>query len=371
VADIGLDNMTKQFPGGTRALDDFCLSVPDGEFLVLVGPSGCGKTTALRLIAGLDKPTSGKIRIGERVVNGVSARDRDIAMVFQNYALYPHMTIYRNLAFGLKERRTPKREIDRRVREMSSILSLDDLLKRRPAQLSGGQRQRVAMGRALVRESKVFLLDEPLSNLDAKLRVQMRAELKRLHHRVGITTVYVTHDQVEAMTLADRVVVMSAGRVQQIGSPQDVYRRPANLFVAGFIGSPAMNLLRGQARGSVITAGELSFRREGVPDGEVVVGIRPEALVPGAADGAPALTLEVELVEPLGESVLVHGTVAGSHAESGAEEEQAVLTAAGSRAPVTAIFPEAAQPDPGQRVPVAAAPERIYLFDAASTEAIN
>ncbi len=370
MAGIGLDNVTKQFPGGTRALDDFCLSVPDGEFLVLVGPSGCGKTTALRLIAGLDKPTSGKIRIGEQVVNGVSARDRDIAMVFQNYALYPHMTIYRNLAFGLRERRTPKREIDRRVREMSSILSLDDLLKRRPAQLSGGQRQRVAMGRALVREPRVFLLDEPLSNLDAKLRVQMRAELKRLHQRVGITTVYVTHDQVEAMTLADRVVVMSAGRVQQIGSPQDVYRRPANLFVAGFIGSPAMNLLRGQARGSVITAGELSFRREGVPDREIVVGIRPEALVPGAADGAPALTLEVELVEPLGESALVHGTVAGSHAESGAEEEQAVLTAAGSRAPVTAIFPEAARPEPGQRVPVAVAPERIYLFDAASTEAI-
>ena len=198
----------------------------------------------------------------------------------------------------------------------------------------------------------------------------MRAELKRLHQRVGITTVYVTHDQVEAMTLADRVVVMSAGRVQQIGSPQDVYRRPANLFVAGFVGSPAMNLLRGQACGSLITAGELSFRREGVADGEIVVGIRPEVLVPGAADGAPALTLEVELVEPLGESALVHGTVAGSHAESGAEEEQAVLTAAGSRAAVTAIFPEAAQPEPGQRVPVAVAPERIYLFDAASTEAI-
>jgi sn-glycerol 3-phosphate transport system ATP-binding protein len=370
VADIGLENVTKEFPGGACALDDFCLEVPDGEFLVLVGPSGCGKTTALRLIAGLDKPTSGKIRIGERVVNGISARDRDIAMVFQNYALYPHMTIYRNLAFGLKERRTPKREIERRVREMSSILSLDELLKRRPAQLSGGQRQRVAMGRALVREPKVFLLDEPLSNLDAKLRVQMRAELKRLHQRLGITTVYVTHDQVEALTLADRVVVMSAGKVLQIGAPQDVYRRPANLFVAGFIGSPAMNLLRGTASGGLITAGELSFSRPGVPGGEVVVGLRPESMDPAPA-GGPALTMEIDLVEPLGESVLVHGTVAGSVVQSGAEEEKAIIVPGGSRAPVTAIFPDSAQPAPGQRVQVGVAPDRIYLFDAASGAAIQ
>ncbi len=230
-------------------MHDLSLQIEDGEFLILVGPSGCGKTTALRIVAGLEKPTSGTITIGDRVVNDVSPRDRDIAMVFQNYALYPHMTVYKNLAFGLKERKTPKPEIDRRVREAGAMLGLDDLLKRRPAQLSGGQRQRVAMGRALVREPVAFLLDEPLSNLDAKLRVQMRAELKRIHQRLGITTIYVTHDQVEAMTLGDRIVVMSAGEVQQIGKPHDVYRHPANLFVAGFIGSPPMNLLRGRADG--------------------------------------------------------------------------------------------------------------------------
>ena len=260
MARVALQNVTKQFHGGTLALDDLSLEIADGEFLILVGPSGCGKTTALRLIAGLEKATSGTIMIGDTSVNGVSPRDRDIAMVFQNYALYPHMTVYRNLGFGLRERRTPRREVDRRVREISTVLGLDDLLKRRPAQLSGGQRQRVAMGRALVREPKAFLLDEPLSNLDAKLRVQMRAELKRLHAKLGITTIYVTHDQIEAMTLADRIVVMSAGKALQIGTPQEVFSRPANLFVAGFIGSPAMNLLRGRAsaRGS---AGHRDHRR--------------------------------------------------------------------------------------------------------------
>jgi sn-glycerol 3-phosphate transport system ATP-binding protein len=370
MANVALRSITKEYPGGTFALDDLSLDVPDGEFLILVGPSGCGKTTALRLIAGLDKPTSGQISIGERLVNGISPRDRDIAMVFQNYALYPHMTVYRNLAFGLKERRTPKREIDRRVREISSVLSLDELLKRRPAQLSGGQRQRVAMGRALVREPKVFLLDEPLSNLDAKLRVQMRAELKRLHQRLGITTVYVTHDQVEAMTLADRIVVMSAGKALQIGPPQEVFRHPANLFVAGFIGSPAMNLLRGRADGSQVVAGELAFGRPGVPGGGVAVGIRPESLVP-AADGMPGLDLEVDLVEPLGEAAIVHGTVAGTAVASGAEEEKEILAARESRAPVTAIFAAADQPAPGDRVRVGVPPDRIYLFDLATGEAIR
>jgi len=390
MADIALQNVTKEFPGGTFALDDLSLDVPDGEFLILVGPSGCGKTTALRLIAGLEKPTSGQIRIGERLVNGVSPRDRDIAMVFQNYALYPHMTVYRNLAFGLKERRTPKREIDRRVREISTVLSLDELLKRRPAQLSGGQRQRVAMGRALVREPKVFLLDEPLSNLDAKLRVQMRAELKRLHQKLGITTVYVTHDQVEAMTLADRIVVMSAGKALQIGPPQEVFRRPANIFVAGFIGSPAMNLIRGRASGGQVSAGELSFRRDGVPDGDVVVGLRPESLTPlhgdhrsGPADrpsgpgdrpsgpgGLPSLELDVDLVEPLGESALVHGTVAGTVVRSGAEEEKEILVGASSRAPVTAIFTAADQPKSGERVRIGIEPGRIYLFDSQTGQAI-
>ena len=379
MADVTFENVSKEFPGGTFAVDDLTLDVGDGELLILVGPSGCGKTTALRLIAGLEKPTAGTIRIGAETVNGVSPRDRDIAMVFQNYALYPHMTVYRNLAFGLKERRTPKRETDRRVREISSVLSLDELLKRRPAQLSGGQRQRVAMGRALVREPKVFLLDEPLSNLDAKLRVQMRAELKRLHKRVGITTVYVTHDQVEAMTLADRIVVMSAGKALQIGSPQDVFSRPANLFVAGFIGSPAMNLLQGRAGPAPdgigktqVTAGELCFDRAGVPSGDVVVGIRPESMVPGGEDlPGPSLDLEIELVEPLGESALVHGTVAGTAARSGAEEEQAILIDETSRAQVTAIFPASLQSRSGDRVRVRVDPERIYLFDAATGEAIR
>ena len=379
MAQVALNNVTKRFPGGTCALDDLSLEISDGEFLILVGPSGCGKTTALRLIAGLERATSGTITIGDTTVNGVSPRDRDIAMVFQNYALYPHMTVYRNLGFGLRERRTPKREVDRRVREISTILGLDDLLKRRPAQLSGGQRQRVAMGRALVREPKAFLLDEPLSNLDAKLRVQMRAELKRLHAKLGITTIYVTHDQIEAMTLADRIVVMSAGKALQIGTPQEVFARPANLFVAGFIGSPAMNLLRGRARAqgaadTEITAGDLRFTRPGVPDGEIIVGIRPESLVPVPADATdlahPTLDLEVDLVEPLGEQALVHGTVAGSAAQSGAEEEQAILTEAPSRAPVTAVLPAAGLPGPGDRVRVRVAPDRIYLFDAATGEAV-
>ena len=377
MARVALRNVTKVFHGGTCALDELSLEIPDGEFLILVGPSGCGKTTALRLIAGLEKATSGTIMIGDTTVNGVSPRDRDIAMVFQNYALYPHMTVYRNLGFRLRERQTPRREVDRRVQEISTVLGLDDLLKRRPAQLSGGQRQRVAMGRALVREPKVFLLDEPLSNLDAKLRVQMRAELKRLHAKLGITTIYVTHDQIEAMTLADRIVVMSAGRALQIGTPQEVFSRPANLFVAGFIGSPAMNLLRGRAsaRGPAdteITAGELRFTRAGVPDGEVIVGIRPESLDPVPADAAgPVLDLDVDLVEPLGEQALVHGTVAAAAARSGAEEEQAILTDASSRAPVTAVFPAAGLPDPGDRVRIRAAAERIYLFSAATGEAIQ
>ena len=370
MADVAFENVSKEFTGGTRAVDDLTLDIPDGEFLILVGPSGCGKTTALRLIAGLEKPTAGTIRIGADMVNGISPRDRDIAMVFQNYALYPHMTVWRNLAFGLKERRTPKREIDRRVGEISSILGLDELLKRRPAQLSGGQRQRVAMGRALVREPKAFLLDEPLSNLDAKLRVQMRAELKRLHQRLRITTVYVTHDQVEAMTLADRIVVMSGGKALQVGAPQEVYRRPDSLFVAGFIGSPAMNLLRGRADGSRVVAGDLAFSRPGgVPGGDVVVGIRPESIAP-AADGRPSAELEVDLVEPLGEATLVHGTVAGTAVESGAEEEKEILTPRGARAQVTAIFAAADQPAPGDRVRVGVAPDRIYLFDLATGAAI-
>jgi sn-glycerol 3-phosphate transport system ATP-binding protein len=370
MAEIAFDHVTKEFPGGTIALDDLTLSVPDGEFLILVGPSGCGKTTALRIVAGLEKPSSGVISIGGEAMNTVSPRDRDIAMVFQNYALYPHMTVYRNLAFGLKERHTPKPEIDRRVREASSILGLDELLKRRPAQLSGGQRQRVAMGRALVREPKAFLLDEPLSNLDAKLRVQMRAELKRIHQRLGITTVYVTHDQVEAMTLGDRIVVMSGGKAQQIGRPQEVYRHPANLFVAGFIGSPAMNLVRGAASNGGVVAGDLRFPWPSPPAAELAVGIRPECLTP-ADDGRPMIEFRVEVVEPLGEQVVVHGTVAGTAVHSGAEEQDEIpLLVEGARAPMTAIFAADPEPSPGDMLRLGVAPDRIHLFDLASGDAI-
>src|SRR5919197_986391 len=374
MAEVVFENLTKEFPGGTVALDDLSLEVADGEFMILVGPSGCGKTTALRCVAGLEKPTRGQIVIGDRVVNGVSPRDRDIAMVFQNYALYPHMTVYRNLAFGLKERRVAsKSEIDRRVRAISSMLSLDDLLKRRPAQLSGGQRQRVAMGRALVREPKAFLLDEPLSNLDAKLRVQMRAELKRLHTRLGITTIYVTHDQVEAMTLGDRIAVMSAGRPQQIGAPQDVSDHPANLFVAGFIGSPAMNLVRGRAQGGTIVAGDLTLERANIPDGEVVVGMRPEALSP-SADGLPSFEFLVDVVEPLGDEVVVHGSTPGATVETGAEEQEErelrPMTE-GARAPITARFDPGVRLEPGQRLRLGLKPERLYLFDARTGAAIR
>jgi ABC-type sugar transport system ATPase subunit len=361
-----LEHVTKRFSKSVAALDDLTLEVGDGEFLILVGPSGCGKTTALRLVAGLEKPTWGTIAIGGRIVNDVTPRDRDIAMVFQNYALYPHMTVYKNLAFGLKERHTPKPEIERRVREASAILGLDDLLGRRPAQLSGGQRQRVAMGRALVREPKAFLLDEPLSNLDAKLRIQMRAELKRIHQRLGITTIYVTHDQVEAMTLGDRIVVMSNGRVQQIGKPQDVYGHPKNLFVAGFIGSPPMNLLRGRCTDGRIRLGELELPWSGPDAPEVAVDLRP------TRDGGPSLEFVVDVVEPLGNEVVVHGTTAGTAVESGAEEEAEIpLVAEGARAAITAVFEPADEPAPGDRMRLGVAPERVHLFDLRTREAIG
>ncbi len=243
MAEILLDQVNKIYPGGVKGVDDLNLEIKDGEFMVLVGPSGCGKTTALRSIAGLEEISSGSITIGGRVVNDLPPKDRDIAMVFQNYALYPHMTVEQNLAFGLQQRKTPKDEIKRRVTEVAKMLGLDQYLKRKPAALSGGQRQRVAMGRAIVREPQAFLMDEPLSNLDAKLRVSMRASLTQLHERLGVTTVYVTHDQVEAMTLGHRVCVMREGRLQQVDTPQTLFDSPVNLFVAGFIGSPAMNMI--------------------------------------------------------------------------------------------------------------------------------
>src|SRR5712672_2963876 len=270
------------------------MEIADGEFIVIVGPSGCGKSTLLRMVAGLEHITGGEVAIGDRVVNQLEPKDRDIAMVFQNYALYPHMSVYQNMAYGLKIRGLAKDDIDRRVRKAAATLELGALLERKPRQLSGGQRQRVAMGRAIVREPAVFLFDEPLSNLDAKLRVQMRVELQALHRRLGTTSLYVTHDQVEAMTLAHRMVVMNAGRAEQIGAPLEVYAKPATTFVAAFIGSPPMNLLPARLNGR-----------------EVLLGVRPEHLEPCAESDA-AFVAAVDLIEPLGADTLVHGTVEGA-----------------------------------------------------------
>jgi ABC-type sugar transport system ATPase subunit len=369
---VALDQVTKVFPGGTTAVDHLSLDIEDGEFMILVGSSGCGKTTALRMIAGLEKPTSGKIWIGPQVVNEVSARDRDIAMVFQNYALYPHMTVRKNLAYPLRQQRVPKSEVNRRVREVAEMLSLDELMNRRPAQLSGGQRQRVAMGRALVREPKVFLLDEPLSNLDAKLRVQMRAGLKRLHGRLGVTTIYVTHDQVEAMKLADRIAVLSDGKLQQLGSPQEVYDRPANVFVAGFIGSPPMNLLRGTCRGGRVSAGELQIERPGVPDGELIVGLRPESLEP-ATDGTPSLEFRVDVVEPLGDELIVHGSVAAEMvAASGEAPPEATLSASnGTGLEAVARLKPRDRPAEGSLIRLGVEAANVHVFDARTGLAIR
>ncbi len=299
MAQITLDNLGKVYAGGTRAVGGVNIDIEDGEFIVLVGPSGCGKSTLLRMIAGLETITEGTVAIGDRVVNDVEPADRDIAMVFQNYALYPHMTVRQNLAYGLKNRRTPKAEIARRVDEAAAILQIGPYLDRKPRALSGGQRQRVAMGRAIVREPAAFLFDEPLSNLDAKLRVAMRLEIKALQRRLGTTSVYVTHDQLEAMTLADRLVVLNAGRIEQIGTPLEVYRRPATAFVAGFIGSPAMNLIPAEALPELGAPGQL-------------IGMRPEDLSV-APDGQ--ITAHVEAVEELGPTRLVHCRVGGARAE--------------------------------------------------------
>jgi multiple sugar transport system ATP-binding protein len=372
VPEVILQEVTKEFEGGTVAVDNLSLEVADGEFMILVGPSGCGKTTALRMVAGLERPTSGVVRIGERTVNDVSPRNRDIAMVFQNYALYPHMTVYKNLAYALKQRRTPKDEIRRRVREVSELLGLEALLKRRPGQLSGGQRQRVAMGRALVREPKVFLLDEPLSNLDAQLRTEMRTELKRLHQSVPVTTIYVTHDQVEAMTLGDHIAVMCDGKLQQMGTPQDVYDRPTNAFVAGFIGNPPMNLLRGVAQNGRISAGDFVLERAGVADGDVIVGLRPQALRP-ARNGMPSLDFRIEVVEPLGDEVVLHGTVAAALAVPGGTEpeEAAVRKANGRPRQAVACLDARDHPSDGGVLRLGIDPADIHLFDAATGLAIR
>jgi multiple sugar transport system ATP-binding protein len=311
----------------TPAVQGIDLDIADREFIVLVGPSGCGKSTTLRMIAGLEETSSGEIFIGDQLVNDVPPKDRDIAMVFQNYALYPHMTVYENMSFGLRLKKFPKQEIKERVENAARILDITDLLGRRPKQLSGGQRQRVAMGRAIVRNPKVFLFDEPLSNLDAKLRVQMRTEIKKVHQKVTTTTVYVTHDQVEAMTLADRVVVMNAGRIEQIGAPNELYHNPKTRFVAGFIGSPAMNFLPGRvvnggANLKIRLSEQLSLpvpesrtaRYKPYVDKEVVFGIRPEDLIENRGDiqmGSAAFDVLLDVVEPLGMETMVYFVVDG------------------------------------------------------------
>ncbi len=301
MAAIRLDQVTKAF-GAVTAVDDVSLEIADGEFLVLVGPSGCGKSTLLRMIAGLEEVTAGQVSIGDRDVTDLAPRSRDVAMVFQTYALYPHMTVRQNMGYGLKARRTPRPEIARRVGEVAELLGLTDLLERRPAQLSGGQRQRVAMGRAIVRQPQAFLLDEPLSNLDAKLRVGMRASLAQLHRQLGVTTVYVTHDQTEAMTLGQRVAVMRDGRILQCDRPQALYRRPDNLFIAAFIGSPAMNLVAATVEDGSVRFGQYGVPVSAPPAAEhVIVGIRPESFEDAAfAPGMPTIKARVEVLEELG-----------------------------------------------------------------------
>jgi multiple sugar transport system ATP-binding protein len=346
VAAVTFQDVGKVYADGTRAVSSIDLEIEDQEFMVLVGPSGCGKTTALRMVAGLEEISEGTVRIGDRVVNDVPSRDRDIAMVFQSYALYPHLSVYENIAFGLRLKKMPKDEVDRRVREAARVLDLEPWLKRKPRNLSGGQRQRVAMGRAIVRQPAAFLMDEPLSNLDAKLRVAMRAEIARLQQDLGVTTIYVTHDQVEAMTMGDRVAVMRKGELQQVAPPQELYDRPVNLFVGGFIGSPAMNLLQGtleqDGRGelSVLIGdqrlslpGELLQARPALArhvGRELIVGIRPESLDDAALDGgAPAdrrLRMQVRLREALGSEMVVHATIAARPAETEQVQELAADT---------------------------------------------
>ena len=391
MASIHFEGVGKVFSEGTVALEEFDLDIADGEFMVLVGPSGSGKSTALRILAGLEDATSGTVRIGERVVNDVEPKDRDIAMVFQSYALYPHMTVQDNIGFPLRMRREQKASIRERVRNTAGRLDIGGLLERRPRQLSGGQRQRVALGRAIVREPHAYLMDEPLSNLDAKLRVEMRAYVEELHRRLDKTMVYVTHDQIEALTMGDRVAVLRDGRLEQVDAPQALYDRPASLFVAAFIGSPAMNLMRGRliAEDARCVLG-LGRHRLPLPDGlledrpalmrrvgeEVVVGIRPEALSPAGA-ARPALEGEVMLVESLGSDVLAHVEVDAPAVLAGDQLEAAkeILGSAANgtppqRARVTARLEPSLPVAAGDLLALAVDPLRLHFFDPGTERAL-
>ena len=374
MAAIKFNGVTKRFPDGTVAVDALSLEVPDGEFMILVGPSGCGKTTALRMVAGLEEVTEGEIAIGERVVNELEPKERDVAMVFQNYALYPHMSVRDNIAFPLKMQRLDKGEIETRVNEATHLLGLDELLKRKPKELSGGQRQRVAMGRAIVRHPQAFLMDEPLSNLDAKLRVQMRAELVKLHRRLGVTTLYVTHDQTEAMTLGTRVAVLRKGVIQQVDAPQRLYHHPANTFVASFIGSPPMNFAAGRLVEGTVELGPFRFElsdavrsRLTARDGAVLAGFRPEAFQDARfADGGAGLTLpaEVEITEQLGPETFAYFRVPGLEASEIGERPIELAGAFAAR-----LDPRS-QASPGQSLTLAVDLAGVQLFDAESGDSI-
>ena len=393
MSEVKLDKINKVYPNGFHAIHDLDLEINDGEFLVLVGPSGCGKSTALRMIAGLEDITSGEMTIGDVVVNDVHPKDRDIAMVFQNYALYPHMSVADNIGFALKLQKVPKAEIEERVKRAADILDLTEQLDRKPGQLSGGQRQRVAMGRAIVRQPKAFLMDEPLSNLDAKLRVQMRAEIATLQRDLGVTTVYVTHDQVEAMTMGDRVAVMKRGYLQQVDSPQYLYDHPDNAFVAGFIGSPSMNLMMADLGGTkeapTVSIGELSFSLDpevmnvrphlaGYLGKRIVIGLRPEDLEDARiVPESPAdrrFSTEVRLIEALGAEVLVHFTLDAEpysimDKEFEGEDAEALETADGKSVYVGRFSPRS-MVKLGETVEIAVDTVRMHFFDAESGLAI-
>jgi len=392
VAQVDFERVSKIYPDGTRAVNDVNLEIRDGEFMVLVGPSGCGKTTALRMVAGLEEISEGRLKIGERVVNHVPSRDRDIAMVFQSYALYPHLSVYENIAFGLRLKKMPKAEIDKRVQRAASLLGLEEFLKRKPRALSGGQRQRVAMGRAIVREPAAFLMDEPLSNLDAKLRVQMRAEIAKLQSDLGVTTIYVTHDQIEAMTMGDRVAVMRKGELQQVDEPQTLYDRPVNLFVGGFIGSPAMNMLDAtihSSNGSLqATVGDQTIALgpetlehrpalRGYDGRHVILGIRPEDLEDAELEtDAPRdrrLKGRLELRESLGSEIMAHFSIDASAAETEETRELARETGGGDdthigveegKAMVVGRFGARSTIQPGTTIEAVVDTRALHFFDS-------